>query len=234
MSEPTDPDAPDPNAGLLQLEHSTLDLARQARTGAAEVVFGEGKTAAQLVDISTALLDNEQNVLITRADPEKYAAVARAHDDARYHEGARLIWLKRFPPQTAPITTSIAVISAGTSDSAVAEEAALTCEFYDHPVLRFNDVGVAGIHRLFARIDEIRTARVVIVVAGMEGALPSVVGGLVDKPVIAVPTSVGYGAAFGGLAALLGMLNTCASGVSVVNIDNGFGAGYMATTINRL
>ncbi|MFK7913993.1 MAG: nickel pincer cofactor biosynthesis protein LarB [Pseudomonadales bacterium] len=222
------------DSGTLQLDHSTLDLARATRTGAAEVIFGEGKSASQLVDITTAMAENQQNVLITRADAEKYEAVAAVHPDAVYHANARLIWVKRFASKAAPIKTSIAVISAGTSDSAVAEEAALTCEFYDHPVLRFNDVGVAGIHRLFARIEEIRSARVIIVVAGMEGALPSVVGGLVDKPVIAVPTSVGYGAAFGGLAALLGMLNTCASGVSVVNIDNGFGAGYMATTINRL
>ena len=225
---------PDAGEGLLQLDHSTLDLARAARTGAAEVVFGEGKSAQQLVDITGAMIQSQQNVLITRADAAKYEAVASAQPDAVYHANARLIWLKRFASDAPPVTTSIAVISAGTSDSAVAEEAALTCEFYDHPVLRFNDIGVAGIHRLFARIEEIRQARVIIVVAGMEGALPSVVGGLVDKPVIAVPTSIGYGAAFGGLAALLGMLNTCASGVSVVNIDNGFGAGYMATTINRL
>ena len=137
--------------------------------------------------------------------------------------------------QTAGVQrdTSIAVVSAGTSDAAVAEEAAFTCEFYDNPVVQIRDVGVAGIHRLLARIDEIRAAKVVIVVAGMEGALPSVVGGLVDKPVIAVPTSVGYGAAFGGVTALLGMLTSCAAGVSVVNIDNGFGAGYLANQINR-
>ena len=131
-------------------------------------------------------------------------------------------------------TTSIAVVTAGTSDLPVAEEAALTAEFYGNPVLRITDVGVAGIHRLLARADEIRGARVVIAVAGMEGALPSAVGGLVDKPVIAVPTSIGYGASFGGITALLGMLNSCASGVSVVNIDNGFGAGYLASMINRL
>ena len=136
--------------------------------------------------------------------------------------------------QRQPQDTTIAVITAGTSDLPVAEEAAVTAEFYDNPVLRINDVGVAGVHRLLARMDEIREARVIIVVAGMEGALPSVIGGLVDKPVIAVPTSVGYGASFNGIAALLGMLNSCASGVSVVNIDNGFGAGTLANTINRL
>ena len=133
-----------------------------------------------------------------------------------------------------PVSTQIAVVTAGTSDRGVAEEAALTAEFYGNPVLRISDVGVAGVHRLLARIEEIRKARVVVVVAGMEGALPSVVGGLVDKPVIAVPTSVGYGASFNGVAALLGMLNSCASGVAVVNIDNGFGAGFLANTINRL
>lgn len=224
----------DPKPDLLNLEHSTLDLSRAERTGAPEVVFGEGKTAEQLVDITTALAGSGQNVLITRADAVKYEAIQAQHPDAHYHAHSRLIWLKPHQTQAPPVTTRIAVVSAGTSDSAVAEEAALTCEFYDQPVLRCNDIGVAGIHRLFARLEEIRSARVVIVVAGMEGALPSVVGGLVDKPVIAVPTSIGYGASFGGLSALLGMLNTCASGVSVVNIDNGFGAGYLATMINRL
>ena len=140
--------------------------------------------------------------------------------------------LKQSEPDPAP--TKIAVVTAGTSDYRVAEEAALTAEFYDSPVIRISDVGVAGLHRLLSRIDAIRAARVVVVVAGMEGALPSVIGGLVDKPVIAVPTSVGYGAAFDGVAALLGMLTSCASGVGVVNIDNGFGAGFLANMINRL
>ena len=138
------------------------------------------------------------------------------------------------PRQVPRAATPVAVVSAGTSDAPVAEEAALTAEFFGNEVLRINDVGVAGIHRLLHRVDDIRSARVVVVVAGMEGALPSVVGGLIDKPIIAVPTSVGYGAAFGGVAALLGMLNSCASGVSVVNIDNGFGAGFLANRINRL
>ncbi|MGI9327110.1 MAG: nickel pincer cofactor biosynthesis protein LarB [Pseudomonadales bacterium] len=218
----------------LQLGHSTLDLDRAARTGASEVVFGEGKTPEQLADIAQALIANDQPVLITRADAAKFAAVQARLPDAEYHPLAKLIWQQSSGTVQAPQTTSIAVISAGTSDSAVAEEAALTCEFYGQRVERFNDVGVAGIHRLFAHLEAIRAARVVIVIAGMEGALPSVVGGLVDKPVIAVPTSVGYGASFGGLTALLGMLNSCASGVSVVNIDNGFGAGYLATMINRL
>ena len=151
---------------------------------------------------------------------------------AVHHADARLVTFKQGEPDL--VDTQVAVVTAGTSDLAVAEEAALTAEFYDSPVLRINDVGVAGVHRLLARAEEIRGTKVVVVVAGMEGALPSVVGGLIDKPVIAVPTSVGYGASFNGVAALLGMLNSCASGVSVVNIDNGFGAGYLANMINRL
>ena len=180
----------------------------------------------------------EQNLLATRVDETKAEQVLAGLKDVAgapvtYNSEARIVLCKPFagPKEVA---TQVAVVSAGTSDGYVAEEAALTCEFLGNPVLRINDVGVAGLHRLLARIEEIRTARVIIVVAGMEGALPSVLGGLVDKPVIAVPTSVGYGASFGGLSALLGMLNTCASGVSVVNIDNGFGAGYMASMINRL
>jgi len=161
------------------------------------------------------------------------ALAAEVGAPVEHNEQARTLVCRPYA-EPAMVETSVAVVSAGTSDGPVAEEAALTCEFLGNPVLRINDVGVAGLHRLLARIDEIRSARVVIVVAGMEGALPSVLGGLVDKPVIAVPTSVGYGASFGGLSALLGMLNSCASGVSVVNIDNGFGAGYMASMINRL
>ena len=184
------------------------------------------------------MLQSGQNLLATRITEDKAQSVLAdlqgvASAPVTYNAAARAIVCKPFagPSQVA---TKVAVVSAGTSDGPVAEEAALTAEFLGNPVLRINDVGVAGLHRLLARIEEIRTARVIIVVAGMEGALPSVLGGLVDKPVIAVPTSVGYGASFGGLSALLGMLNTCASGVSVVNIDNGFGAGYMASMINRL
>ena len=171
------------------------------------------------------------------ADPvatieEAYAALGNLPANATYHSQAQLLtWHAQAPEQQS---STIAVVTAGTSDMAVAEEAALTAEFYGNPVLRINDVGVAGLHRLLARIDDLRSAKVLIVVAGMEGALPSVVGGLVDKPVIAVPTSVGYGAAFDGVAALLGMLTSCASGISVVNIDNGFGAGFLANRINRL
>ena len=214
------------------LEHSTLDHDRARRTGAAEVIFGQGKTPAQLADGFAALADSGCNVLATRVDGAGADAVLARRPAATYVPAARLIQLKQQDRQAA--TTRIAVVSAGTSDHPVAEEAAVTAEFYDNPVLRVADVGVAGLHRLLARIEEIRSARVIIVVAGMEGALPSVVGGLVDKPIIAVPTSVGYGAAFNGMAALLGMLTSCASGVSVVNIDNGFGAGFQANMINRL
>jgi NCAIR mutase (PurE)-related protein len=174
----------------------------------------------------------DQNALVTRTTAEAFDAVRRVAPDAEFHSTARLITSVRRPQPRK--TTGVAVVTAGTSDLHVAEEAALTAEFFGSPVLRINDVGVAGVHRLLARLTEIRSARVVIVVAGMEGALPSVLGGLVDKPVIAVPTSVGYGASFNGIAALLGMLNSCASGVSVVNIDNGFGAGYLANMINGL
>lgn len=222
----------------LDLGHTTLDLERQTRTGAAEVIFGQNKTAQQIVEIGTALLQANQNLLATRVAEDKAQDVLTglktvAGAPVTYNSEARAVVCKPFagPHEVA---TTVAVVSAGTSDGPIAEEAALTCEFLGNPVLRINDVGVAGLHRLLARIDEIRTARVIIVVAGMEAALPSVLGGLVDKPIIAVPTSVGYGASFGGLSALLGMLNTCASGVSVVNIDNGFGAGYQASMINRL
>jgi len=214
------------------LGHSTLDNDRARRNGNAEVVYGEHKAPEQIVDLVAALLAEDQNILVTRTTPAVFEAVARVAPDSQYHAGARAITCVRRPPP--PLATRIAVVSAGTSDLPVAAEAALTAGFFGSPVTRINDVGVAGIHRLLARLDEIRAARVLVVVAGMEGALPSAVGGLVDKPVIAVPTSVGYGAAFGGLAALLGMLNSCASGVSVVNIDNGFGAGYLAHMINRL
>ena len=229
------------SAASLDLGHTTLDLERETRTGAAEVVFGQNKSAEQIVEIGTALLNAGQNLLATRIDADKAELVleglaglsASLNSSISYNEAARAIVCRPFETPEK-VTTSVAVVSAGTSDGPVAEEAALTCEFLGNPVLRINDVGVAGLHRLLSRIEEIRSARVIIVVAGMEGALPSVLGGLVDKPVIAVPTSVGYGASFGGLSALLGMLNTCASGVSVVNIDNGFGAGYMASMINRL
>ena len=214
------------------LGHSTVDMDRNRRTGAAEVIYGEHKTPAQIADLVAALHDSGQNVMVTRTSQAAFDAVSQVAPDAIFHSHARLITSIAQPAPS--LATAIAVITAGTSDLPVAEEAALTAEFLGSPVNRISDVGVAGVHRLLAKVEEIRSARVVVVVAGMEGALPSVVGGLVDKPVIAVPTSIGYGASFSGVAALLGMLNSCASGVSVVNIDNGFGAGYLAHMINRL
>lgn len=225
VTEPEDP--------TIRLPHSTVDLERAARTGAPEVIFGSGKTADQIIDIAKALDAAGQDVLVTRVNGEKARRFLAAFPAARYSTTAELLTHRQSwdSPRSEHL---ISVVTAGTSDLSVAEEAALTCEFYDQRVQRINDVGVAGLHRLLERLPEIRTARVVVVVAGMEGALPSVIGGLIDKPLIAVPTSVGYGASFQGLAALLGMLNSCASGMSVVNIDNGFGAGYLATMINRL
>ena len=214
------------------LGHTIVDHDRERRTGAGEVVFGSGKSAQQISDIVANLVEHGSNVLVTRLESEKYDALRGLPDDAVYHEQAELLTWHAAPPSRPP--TPVAVVTAGTSDLRVAEEAALTAAFFGNEVVRIFDVGVAGLHRLLARLDDLRSARVLVVVAGMEGALPSVVGGLVSKPVIAVPTSVGYGAAFDGVAALLGMLTSCASGVSVVNIDNGFGAGFMANTINRL
>ncbi len=210
----------------------TVDHDRRHRTGAAEVIYGEHKTPHQILAAFRALRERGEDVLITRVDADKFAALEGSLGGAEYHPTARVVTCRTSSGSPAP--TTVAVVTAGTSDAPVAEEAAVTCEFYDTPVERISDVGVAGLHRLLARMTTLREAKVLIVVAGMEGALPSVVGGLVDKPVIAVPTSVGYGASFGGVAALLGMLNSCASGVCVVNIDNGFGAGFLASQINRL
>jgi pyridinium-3,5-biscarboxylic acid mononucleotide synthase len=213
------------------LGFAKVDHHRALRKGFAEVVLGTGKTAAQVVAIVERLAARNANVLVTRATVEVHRAVAAALPLARYHAEARCITLLHRPPE--PLPGRVAVVCAGTSDVPVAEEAAVTAEFHGAAVDRIFDVGVAGIHRLLDRATTLRKARVVIVAAGMEGALPSVVGGLVEAPVLAVPTSVGYGASFQGLAALLGMLNSCASGLAVVNIDNGFGAGYMACTILR-
>lgn len=214
------------------LGHTVIDVRRRQRVGAAEVIYCAGKSAEQVQEIFHAIAAGGENVLASRATEEMFQRIAPQYPDASYHRMARTITLVREPPSRPE--TSIAVVTAGTSDLPVAEEAAVTAEFLGNSVLRISDVGVAGIGRLFRRLEDIRRAKVVIVAAGMEGALPSVVGGLVDVPVIAVPTSVGYGASFGGLAALLGMLNSCASGVCVVNIDNGFGAGYLANMMNRL
>lgn len=218
------------------LAYACLDMQRAERQGAGEVVYGAGKTAEQVAGICDALIDNgQERVLVTRLDAVKAAAVERSLAHAglfSYEPQARLGILGGMPDSDGE--GAIAVACAGTSDLPVAEEAAITAEFLGNRVVRIVDVGVAGIHRLFAHAEELRGARVVIAVAGMEGALASVIGGLVSCPVIAVPTSVGYGAGFGGVAALLSMLNSCASGVSVVNIDNGFGAAYQASLINHL
>jgi NCAIR mutase (PurE)-related protein len=196
-------------------------------------VFGQGKSVAQVVEIAGALRAAGQPVLVTRVDPDAGPALRRALPEAEYDEEARLLWLG---PAEVPIVGkgTIAVVAAGTADLPVAREAIGVARRFGNKVDALHDVGVAGIHRLLDAAPTLRAARVVIAVAGMEGALPSVVGGLVDRPVIAVPTSVGYGASFGGIAALLGMLTSCASNVSVVNIDNGFGAAYVATLVNRL
>ncbi len=214
------------------LGFAKVDHHRALRQGFPEVIYCAGKTPEQVGRIAESMLAYDNTVLATRADQACYEAIrAVAGEEPVYNHAARTVLVQR---GELPVTMgSIAVVSAGTSDQAVAEEAAETAAAFGNEVDRIYDVGVAGIHRLFARMERIRQARVVIVVAGMEGALASVVGGLVDRPVIAVPTSVGYGASFGGLSALLTMLNSCASGVAVVNIDNGFGAGYIAGTMNR-
>jgi NCAIR mutase (PurE)-related protein len=215
------------------LGFAKFDRHRTLRRGVPEVVFGEGKSAAQIVAIGKSVLASRTNLIVTRLAADKARAVRRAIPALRYHPEARVgaaIREKIIPTGHGEVM----VICAGTSDLPVAEEAAICAELFGNRVRRLADVGVAGIHRLTANLDGVRRASVLIVVAGMEGALPSVVAGLIDRPVIAVPTSVGYGAAFGGIAALLGMLNSCASGITVVNIDNGFGAALAATLINRV
>jgi len=214
------------------LGFAKVDHHRLLRVGMPEVIFGQGKTPAQMGQIFSRLAKHEGNVLATRASKEQFAAVKKKARRAEYRELAQAIVLQRDKKKYGK--GIIAVVSAGTSDIPVAEEAVVTAEVMGNEVQHLYDVGVAGIHRLLANRGTLAQARVIIVCAGMEGALPSVVGGLVGVPVIAVPTSVGYGAAFKGVAALLGMMNSCASNVSVVNIDNGFGAGYVASLINRL
>jgi len=214
------------------LGYARIDHQRAARKGFPEVIYAAGKTADQVAAIEERLFARNDRVLITRADAGVFARVKQVVAEAVYHDVARAITLCR--NGMAPIYSgNVALLSAGTSDLPVAEEAAITLEIMGHRVERVYDVGVAGLHRLLAQQEHLNHANVVGVVAGMEGALASVVGGLTDRPVIAVPTSVGYGASFGGVAALLAMLNSCASGVTVVNIDNGFGAGYAAALINR-
>jgi hypothetical protein len=210
--------------------YASVDHHRALRTGFPEVILGLGKTPEQIAAIAERLAAQGDRVLITRAGVEAYRAVKERLPDAVYHPEAGAITLDRAREPKRP---GVAVCCAGTSDVPVAEEAAVTAELMGSAVDRMYDVGVAGIHRLLDKSERLRAARALVVVAGMEGALPSVVAGLVTAPVIAVPTSVGYGASFGGLAPLLAMLNACAAGVAVVNIDNGFGAGYMAAVINR-
>ncbi len=217
---------------IHDLNFAKVDGHRSLRKGFPEVIYCEGKTPTQIVKIADKILQHNDNLLATRCAPEAVRALRRAFPKARHHAAARIVTVVKKPLPKHPGV--IAVLCAGTTDIPVAEEAAVTADIMGNTVKRFYDVGVAGLHRLLAVNEELLAANVLIVVAGMEGALPSVVGGLVDKPVIAVPTSVGYGASFGGIAALLAMLNSCASGVTVVNINNGFGAGYAASLINQL
>jgi NCAIR mutase (PurE)-related protein len=212
------------------LGFAEVDHHRALRRGFPEVVLGEGKSREQVVTIAGRLAAQSDRLLITRVDVDTYRAVKEQLPDVRYHADARTVTLDR---SGEPHWPGVAVLCAGTSDLPVAEEASVTAEIMGSQVERFYDVGVAGIHRLLDKLEAMRSAKALVAVAGMEGALPSVVAGLVTAPVIAVPTSVGYGASFGGLAPLLAMLNSCAAGVSVVNIDNGFGAGYLAAVINR-
>jgi len=212
--------------------YAKVDMHRKLRQGAAEVIYGAGKTPEQIIGIADAMLKNGQKtILITRLSAEAAGIVSAAHP-LQYHQDARCGVIGEIPAPSG--IGKIVVATGGTSDIPVAEEAALTAEVHGNEVVRLYDVGVAGLHRTLAHLDEIMSASVIVAIAGMEGALASVIGGLADCPVIAVPTSVGYGASFGGLSALLSMLNSCASGVSVVNIDNGFGAGYLASMINHI
>ncbi len=214
------------NLGFANVDHH-----RAIRQGFPEVIFGQGKTPDQVTAIAEKLLERSSNLLITRSNPDAFERVRAIAADAVYHESCGAISVRR--DQTMRGRGVIAIVTAGTSDIPVADEAAITAEMMGNQIERLFDVGVAGIHRVLARREMLQSARVIVCVAGMEGALPSVVGGLVSVPVIAVPTSIGYGASFNGIAALLGMLNSCASNVTVVNIDNGFGAGFVASLINR-
>jgi pyridinium-3,5-biscarboxylic acid mononucleotide synthase len=223
-------------AGLRHLPFEDLDFAkidhhRELRDGLPEVILGEGKTPAQVATIGEKLAERSGRLLVTRLDREGFRALQAAIPDAEYNELARVATVNREPK---PLLSGVLVVCAGTSDLPVAEEAAVTARMLGSEAPVISDVGVAGIHRLFAHLEPITKANVLVVVAGMEGALPSVISGLVAAPVIAVPTSIGYGASFQGVAPLLAMMNSCAAGVAVVNIDNGFGAGYMAAQINAM
>ena len=219
-------------APVADLGFAQVDTHRALLKNFPEVIFGAGKTPEQVVKIAAKLLEHGQQVLVTRVTAEHARALRKKFKRAVHHAAARCVTIEKKPlPKRAGF---IAVVCAGTSDLPVAEEAAVTAEIMGNRVERVHDIGVAGLHRMLARIELLQSANVIVAVAGMEGALPSVLAGLVSKPVIAVPTSIGYGASFGGIAALLAMLNSCASGVTVVNIDNGFGAGYAASQINAL
>ncbi|MCG8638442.1 MAG: nickel pincer cofactor biosynthesis protein LarB [Desulfobacterales bacterium] len=215
------------------IDFAQIDHHRSLRKGFPEVIFGQGKTPEQITGIMKQMESRENIILVTRIHKEKADKVLPAFQNAEYFEDAQLLWVKKKDPKISG-HGKILVISAGTSDIPIAREAYLTAQAMGNDVETIFDVGVAGIHRLFAHNDKIAAAAVIIVVAGMEGALPSVVAGMVKAPVIAVPTSIGYGTAFGGMTALLGMLNSCSSNIAVVNIDNGFGAGYMASSINHV
>lgn len=219
------------NFPYTDLGFARIDHHRELRTGYPEIVYCAGKTSEQVREIFRVMAERENNVIGTRANQEMFDSVKAILKDAVFYPIARIISIQKKRPSTPE--SMVAVITAGTSDIPVAEEAAVTAELLGNNVLRIYDAGVAGIHRLVDKLPEIRKCKVVIVIAGMEGALASVVGGLVDKPVIAVPTSVGYGANFGGISALLAMLTSCSTGVTVVNIDNGFGAGFSASMINK-
>lgn len=219
-------------SGFVDLGFARVDSARRDRCGRPEVIFGQGKTAEEIARIATVIHEREGHVLATRLTPDHAEAVRARLPEAVYHERACCLTLGDAPRNVSPLT--VGILCAGTSDLPVAEEAAITLQAFGRTVERIHDVGVAGIHRLLAEIGRVRSCGVLIVVAGMEGALPSAVAGLVEIPVIAVPTSVGYGSSFEGIAALLGMVNSCASGVTVVNIDNGFGAACAADSILRL
>jgi pyridinium-3,5-biscarboxylic acid mononucleotide synthase len=220
------------NFPYTDLGFARIDHHREMRTGYPEIVYCAGKTVVQVREIFRVMAERENSIIGTRATEEMYLAVRTISDEAVFHPVARIISIQKKAGEKP--STNIAIITAGTSDMPVAEEAAITAELLGNNVVRIYDAGVAGIHRLVDKLPEIRKCRVIVVIAGMEGALASVVGGLVDKPVIAVPTSVGYGANFGGISALLAMLTSCSAGVTVVNIDNGFGAGFCASMINKL
>lgn len=215
------------------IDFAHIDHHRSLRKGFPEVIFGQGKTSKQIIGIMEKMIIYEDIILVTRIEQEKAHKITSVFKDAQYFKGANFLWLKKKEPKITGSGT-ILILSAGTSDIPVAQEALLTAKAMGNMVDSIYDVGVAGIHRLFAHEEQISNAAVIVVVAGMEGALPSVVAGMVKAPVIAVPTSIGYGTSFGGMTALLGMLNSCSSNIAVVNIDNGFGAGFMASSINHV